>query len=107
MDEIFEVLMRPELIDFGSYTESDVLELMELLNRRAVIIDSPISFEYCRDPDDDKFVTCAIVGRVQFLVSGDKDFIADEKLKKVLREFGIEVLGADELVGEIEKVADR
>jgi len=29
----------------------------------------------CRDPDDDKFITCAVSASAEFIVSGDKDLL--------------------------------
>lgn len=29
----------------------------------------------CRDPDDDKFLACAVAGRARAIVSGDKDLL--------------------------------
>ncbi len=102
IEEIIEVLSRPELINRYPYTRQDVEDLAVFINRKAVIITPQISFDYCRDPDDNKFVTCAIMGRVQYLVSGDKDLIDDESLRKILREYGIQILGASEFVAEIQ-----
>ena len=31
--------------------------------------------EVCRDPDDDKFISCAIDSRAIYIVSGDKDLL--------------------------------
>lgn len=30
----------------------------------------------CRDPDDEKFVQCALHGKAHFLITGDKDLLA-------------------------------
>ena len=32
--------------------------------------------EICRDPDDNKFISCAIDGHCYYVVSGDKDLLA-------------------------------
>lgn len=37
-------------------------------------------FEICRDPDDDKFIDCAVEADCVYIVSGDKDLL-------VLKEF--------------------
>ena len=29
----------------------------------------------CRDPDDDKFIACALAGKVDYLISGDADLL--------------------------------
>jgi putative PIN family toxin of toxin-antitoxin system len=36
-----------------------------------------------RDPDDDKFIACAIAGRADFLVSGDQDLLTLEQVGDV------------------------
>ena len=38
-----------------------------------------LSEPVCDDPDDDKFIACAISGRAKYIVSGDKH---------LLKEFG-------------------
>ncbi len=37
----------------------------------------------CRDPDDDKFLACAVSARADFIVSGDKDLLDMGKYKSV------------------------
>lgn len=37
----------------------------------------------CNDPDDDKFLTCALSGRAEFIISGDKELCNLKKYKGV------------------------
>ena len=37
----------------------------------------------CRDPDDDKFISCAIDGQCYYVVSGDKDLLTLKKFRHV------------------------
>ena len=37
----------------------------------------------CRDPDDDKFISCAVDGGCVFIVSGDKDLLSLERYADV------------------------
>jgi len=37
----------------------------------------------CRDPDDDKFIACALSASAELLVTGDKDFLDSKKYKSV------------------------
>ena len=90
IDEVQEVLSRRKLRLKYRYTLTEVTNLISLL-KRASIIEIHSSFEVCRDPKDDKFIDCAISGRVQFLVSYDNDLIDDAELEKTLFEFGIEI----------------
>ncbi|HOG50924.1 MAG TPA: putative toxin-antitoxin system toxin component, PIN family [Lentisphaeria bacterium] len=39
------------------------------------IIHSTSTIAVCRDPDDDKFISCAIDGQCCYIVSGDKDLL--------------------------------
>jgi putative PIN family toxin of toxin-antitoxin system len=39
--------------------------------------------DVCRDPDDDKFISCAISASADFIVSGDKDLCSLNKYKSV------------------------
>jgi predicted nucleic acid-binding protein len=43
----------------------------------AVVVNvSELGQRVCRDPDDDKFLACAIAGKTKIVVSGDKDLLA-------------------------------
>ena len=42
---------------------------------RMEILDPVSKISVCRDPDDDKFLECAIDGKAVFIVSGDKDLL--------------------------------
>ena len=90
IDEIEKVLSRRKLRLKYQYTLREVANLINLL-QQASIVEMPSSFELCRDPEDNKFIDCAISGRVQFLVSYDNDLIDDVELKKSLFEFGVEI----------------
>ena len=39
------------------------------------IVDPVTRVEVCRDPDDNKFISCAIDSRALYVVSGDKDLL--------------------------------
>ena len=89
--EIRGVLLRPVLMRELQYTRTEAMRLINLLPQ-ASIVEVTTSGELCRDPKDDKFVDCAISGRVQFLVSTDNDLVDDAELKRALFEFGVEVV---------------
>lgn len=91
IDEVQTVLSRPALRRKHRYTLDEVANLIDLLYR-ASIVEITTSFELCRDVTDNKFVDCAISGRVQFLVSYDDDFLGDAQLKQALFEFGVEIV---------------
>ena len=47
------------------------------------IINSSSKIAVCRDPDDDKFISCAIAGKCHYIVSGDKDLLTLKKVQNV------------------------
>jgi len=94
VQEIEEVLKRPWLIEKYGYSEEDVDKLVSLVSQKAIFVEPTFSLKLCRDRKDEKYVDCAVLGRVQFLVSEDTDLLKDEKLKKQLFEYGIEVVNA-------------
>lgn len=92
LDEVQDVLLRPDLMDRYSYTRQEALDLTNELAQQAIIIDVPDSYKLCRDAKDDRFVDCAIWSRAQFLVSYDNDILDDPTLSQALLEFGIEII---------------
>jgi uncharacterized protein len=51
--------------------------VLDLLAAAAITVQScPLPQTVCRDPDDDKFLACAIAGKVRHVVSGDKALLA-------------------------------
>ena len=51
-------------------------------------VEPETKIDICRDPDDNKFLGCAIDGRALYIVSGDKDLLVLERCD------GIEVITA-------------
>jgi uncharacterized protein len=49
---------------------------------KVVEISDPVSGVY-RDPDDDKFLSCAVSASAEFIVSGDEDLLAIKEYRSV------------------------
>jgi putative PIN family toxin of toxin-antitoxin system len=47
------------------------------------IIKPSIRLKICRDPDDDKFISCAIDGKCLYIVSGDKDLLTLKQYQQI------------------------
>ena len=98
VDGQFELVMSPEILDeyrrvgeefSGQRPNEDFDALLGVLLARAIIVEpKPLSRPVCRDPDDDKFLACAQLGRALVIVSGDKDLLA------VPNDFEFEILTA-------------
>ena len=101
VDEVRDVLLRPSLMRELQYTHTEAMRLINLLPQ-ASIVEVNASFELChRDPTDNIFVDCAILGRVQFLVSTDNDLIDNSQLKRALFEYGVEIVDPPSFLREI------
>ena len=88
--------MSPEIVDEyvrvgerlnGRYPNVDIQPIVELVVQNSKIVPSPpLPHAVCDDPDDDKFLACALASRTNIVVSGDK------KLRAVSGYQGVSVL---------------
>lgn len=60
--------------DFPGVNLGPILQLV--LSGSELVSTPPLPEPPCRDPDDDRFVACAVAAEAQFLVSGDQDLLA-------------------------------
>ncbi len=71
----------------------DILQIIELMTIHGQLIDvEGFDVSVCDDPDDNKFMECAIVGNSKIIISGDKHLL------KVSGYQGIKVLKPREFV---------
>jgi len=101
LEEFASVLNEPELIKKYGYSVKSVQSLLFAIRQNAVLTEISLNLHLSRDATDEKFIECAIAGRVHFLVSEDKDFLDDQELRKALREYGIEIVSALEFYKQI------
>ena len=47
------------------------------------LVEPKDSIAVCRDPDDDKFLECAVAAKALYIVSGDKDLLLLERYKDI------------------------
>ena len=58
------------------YPAIEITEILFLIIKNSVIADPPaLTEKVSADPDDDKFIACAIAGGSQIIVSGDSDLL--------------------------------
>jgi putative PIN family toxin of toxin-antitoxin system len=93
----FEIICTEEIFEeysvvikrlAGKYDKNNYNEIINIIARNCTFIQNVYSKKYSRDPDDDKFINCAISGKADYLVSGDKDLLV---LKKIA---GFEIITA-------------
>ncbi len=56
-------------------TAVEAAALIELLRRRSSVVTPTVQIVRSRDPDDDKFLECAVAGRADYVVSADADLL--------------------------------
>jgi len=58
------------------FPEVDIFEILELFILNSEIVDTGgLKITDCEDPDDNKFLECAVAGNCDFIVSGDKHLL--------------------------------
>jgi putative PIN family toxin of toxin-antitoxin system len=82
LEEVREVILRPK---FDRYLSLEVRErFLRQLVRRAQLIEVKDAVIACRDPKDDKFLSLAVAGSANCIVTGDKDLIVLNPFRGVL-----------------------
>ena len=92
LDEYFEVLQR-----IGLKNEEELKELLTLLSKGFNIIftaKTPKIKAVKDDPDDDKFIECAVALKAEVIVSGDK------AVKEIGEYMGIRILSPRQFVDQ-------
>jgi uncharacterized protein len=79
LDEYLEVIQRLQK-KYG--TPKDV-NWYTLVQEKTIIFMVDSTREYSRDPDDDKFIHCALASKAIYIVSGDQDLLVLEKVDNV------------------------
>ncbi|MCL1947733.1 MAG: putative toxin-antitoxin system toxin component, PIN family [Chitinivibrionia bacterium] len=78
------------LLNSKKYKPKEDITLNSVIEKMKIIFPAS-KVEICRDPDDDKFIACAIDGKCKYIVSGDKDLLELKSFKNVeivtVREF--------------------
>ncbi|MCR5650043.1 MAG: putative toxin-antitoxin system toxin component, PIN family [Lachnospiraceae bacterium] len=68
---------------FEKYPSKQVGSPLEIITGTMTIIKTTSSIDVCRDPDDNKFIECAIDAECLYIVSGDKDLLTVEKYEDI------------------------
>ena len=91
-DEYFEIIARPKF----NQEEKDIRDFAELLTERGIAVEPQMRLNIVKeDPDDNRFLECAVAGEADFIVSGDSNLLN-------LREYkGIKILKIVQFLKEI------
>jgi putative PIN family toxin of toxin-antitoxin system len=89
LEEYQRVLRRLQVI----YNFSKIDSFWNLFTSNILLVDAPPSPNFIKDdPDDDKFIACAIASEVKIIVSGDKHLL------NISGIYGIEILRPSDFV---------
>jgi len=74
LEELTRVLRYPRLQRYYDAATRD--RFVALVATLSELVELPEEIPpICRDPDDDRVIACAVVGRADVIVSGDKDLL--------------------------------
>ncbi|MBI5452436.1 putative toxin-antitoxin system toxin component, PIN family [Candidatus Gottesmanbacteria bacterium] len=76
IEEVKEVLNRPKIKKQFSFTSKEIDKLIESLTTKAFVTPGTLEVDVIKDdPDDNKFIACAIEGSATHIISGDKKHV--------------------------------
>ena len=80
LEEMRKVLKQARIIKQQSMAQQDVKALIEGFRESGILTSGRLDLEVVReDPEDDKFIICAVEARADYIVSGDTHLL---KLKE-------------------------
>ncbi len=82
LEEYEDVLYRFEKKS-KSADDSLVQKFMNMLTRDSMVIHPTHTRKISSDPDDDKFINCALSGRALYIVSGDSDLLEIKEVEGI------------------------
>ena len=91
-NNLFDVYASPEIIAEYKEIMDEMIERKQgTIDRNVLnyfisklnIIETKSDVKICRDPDDNKFINCALDSKSLYIVSGDKDLLSIGKYKDI------------------------
>ena len=74
--DILAEYQRVAVVLGGKYPQIDLHPILDLLTVNSDIVAAPLlANPVCDDPDDDKFIACALASQTPLIVSGDKHLL--------------------------------
>jgi putative PIN family toxin of toxin-antitoxin system len=83
-EEIFAEYQRVARELSRQFKGVDVSTFLDLITVNAIWVEAPqLPFNVSADPDDDKFLSCALASKTKIIVSGDKHLLAESGYRKI------------------------
>ena len=93
LQEVFFVMSRPKF----NVSRQGIIHFIGSIEEVASRVTTLGTIQgVCRDSDDDKILECAVLGGVDFIISGDNDLLSLKKFQE------IPILTASEYLGKVE-----
>ena len=92
LQEVFFVMSRPKF-NVSTHQVIHFINSIEEIAYRVPVLGTVQGV--CRDSDDDKILECAVLGNVDFIISGDNDLLSLKEFQK------IPILTASEYINKI------
>ena len=83
-EDIFAEYQRVAKELSRQFKEVDISAVLDLITVNAMWIEAPqLPFNVSADPDDDKFISCALASKSKLIVSGDKHLLAVSGYRRI------------------------
>ena len=79
ISEIAAVLARPKF----DFDQSNIEKILRFLKYKATKVSVTEKISVCRDPADNIILECAVSGKADFIVTGDKDLLTLKSFRKI------------------------
>jgi uncharacterized protein len=84
LTEYAQSLAYPQVISHHKKSEKQIDEYISLFRKLAILIDPREEVTLIKDdPDDNKFLSCALTGHAEYIVSGDRDLLDVEEYRGI------------------------
>ena len=85
IEEIHRVLRNPNLQERYGYGEEEIQGLIDLIEHDALHVPGYIDVagSIPEDPDDEKFLACALNAEADFIVSGDRHLLSIREFRRI------------------------
>jgi uncharacterized protein len=95
VDEIGASLSKKRMRKYG-FSAPEILDyLLRIAASTTMVIPTRVKV-FVRDPDDLPILGTALAGKADYLVTGDRDLVEDQKLKTWMRQRGVKIVSPAE-----------
>ena len=82
LQELINVLSRGKMLRITGINEDELNRLVSYLRNSSIVVDSSEDISIAiEDPDDTKFISCAVQAGAKYIVSGDHHLLDVEKFE--------------------------